>query len=92
MQLDQMITPRAHLGFIGLGYLGSRIARRLAAAGFPLTNPAGAAQFSGVGARVSSGPAELARGVDVVLSSLPDDAAVEDVYLGTGKVLENAWR
>lgn len=96
MQLDQMTTPRAHLGFIGLGYLGSRIARRLAAAGFPLTvwdrDPAKTAQFSSAAARVSSGPAELARGVDVVLSSLSDDAAVEDVYFGTGRVLENAAR
>jgi len=96
MQLEQMITSRAHLGFIGLGYLGSRIARRLAAAGFPLTvwdrDPAKAAQFSAVGARVLSDAAELARGVDVVLSSLSDDAAVEDVYFGTGKVLENATR
>jgi len=96
MQLDQVNTPRAHLGFIGLGYLGSRIARRLAAAGFPLTvwdrDPARAAEFSDVGARVSSGAAELARGVDVVLSSLTDDAVVEDVYFGTGKVLENAAR
>jgi 3-hydroxyisobutyrate dehydrogenase-like beta-hydroxyacid dehydrogenase len=96
MQLDQMVAPRAHLGFIGLGYLGSRIARRLAAAGFPLTvwdrDPAKAAQLSAVGARVSSGAAEVARGVDVVLSSLSDDAAVEDVYFGKGKVLENAAR
>ncbi len=96
MELDKMITPRAHLGFIGLGYLGSRIARRVAAAGFPLTvwnrDRARAAQFSSVGARVSSSPAELARGVDVVLSSLSDDAAVEDVYFGAGKVLENAAR
>jgi len=96
MQLDQVITPQAHLGFIGLGYLGSRIARRLAAAGFPLTvwdrDPARAAESSDVGAGVSSGAAELARGVDVVLSSLMDDAAVEDVYFGTGKVLENAAR
>ena len=95
MQLDQVITPQAHLGFIGLGYLGSRIARRLAAAGFPLTmydrDPARAAQLSDVG-RVSSGTAELARNVDVVLSSLTDDATVEDVYFGTGKVLENATR
>ncbi len=95
MQLDQIITQRAHLGFIGLGYLGSRIARRLAAAGFPLTvwdrDNARAAQLSSV-ARVSSGPTELARGVDVVLSSLSDDAAVEDVYFGTGKVLEHALR
>ena len=34
---DKAITNRTRLGFIGLGYLGSRIARRLAAAGFPLT-------------------------------------------------------
>jgi 3-hydroxyisobutyrate dehydrogenase-like beta-hydroxyacid dehydrogenase len=91
-----MITPRAHLGFIGLGYLGSRIARRMAAAGFSLTvwdrDPAKAAELSSTGARVSSGPAELARGVEVVLSSLSDDAAVEDLYFGTGKVLENASR
>ena len=96
MQLDHMITPRARLGFIGLGYLGSRIARRLAAAGFPLTvwdrDPAKAAQFSGAGARVSSDPAELARGADIVLSSLRDDAAVEDVYFGTGKVLQSVAR
>jgi len=94
MQLDRTITPRAHLGFIGLGYLGSRIARRLADAGFALTvwdrDPAKAAVFSSTIARVSSGPAELARGVEIVLSSLSNDAAVEDVYFGTGKVLENA--
>jgi 3-hydroxyisobutyrate dehydrogenase-like beta-hydroxyacid dehydrogenase len=29
------VTLRSRLGFIGLGYLGSRIARRLVTAGFP---------------------------------------------------------
>src|SRR5438270_5745274 len=32
----EKITFETRLGFIGLGYMGSRIARRLAAAGFPM--------------------------------------------------------
>jgi 3-hydroxyisobutyrate dehydrogenase-like beta-hydroxyacid dehydrogenase len=90
MQRDEAISNRTRLGFIGLGHLGSRIARRLAAAGFPLTvwdrDSGKAPQFSGV-AKWATTPAELARDVDVVLSCLADDAAVEDVYFGTGKVL-----
>jgi hypothetical protein len=49
MSTDE-ISSTTRLGFIGLGYLGSRIARRLIAAGFPVTvydrNQAKAAQFS----------------------------------------------
>jgi 3-hydroxyisobutyrate dehydrogenase-like beta-hydroxyacid dehydrogenase len=85
------ITSSTRLGFIGLGYLGSRITRRLIAAGFPLTvydrDQAKAAQFLAVGAKVAAAPAELAGDVDVVLSCPRDDTAVEDVYFGTGKVL-----
>ena len=36
MLANEKITLRNRLGFIGLGYLGSRIARRLVAAGFPM--------------------------------------------------------
>ena len=36
MIIDKMVTSHSRLGFIGLGYLGSRVARRLAAAGFPM--------------------------------------------------------
>lgn len=34
--IDKKIASNSRLGFIGLGYLGSRIARRLVAAGFPM--------------------------------------------------------
>jgi 3-hydroxyisobutyrate dehydrogenase-like beta-hydroxyacid dehydrogenase len=95
MSTDE-ITSSTRLGFIGLGYLGSRIARRLIAAGFPVTvydrNQAKAAQFSAVGANVAADLAKLAGDVDVVLSCLRDDAAVEDVYFGTTKVLGAARR
>jgi 3-hydroxyisobutyrate dehydrogenase-like beta-hydroxyacid dehydrogenase len=89
---DKAITNRTRLGFIGLGYLGSRIARRLAAAGFPLTvwdrDAKKAERFSIPGAQLASSPAELVRGVDVVLSCLADDGAVEDMYFGAGHVFE----
>jgi 3-hydroxyisobutyrate dehydrogenase-like beta-hydroxyacid dehydrogenase len=95
MSTDE-ITSSTRLGFIGLGYLGSRIARRLIAAGFPVTvydrNQAKAAQLSAVGANVAADLAKLAGDVDVVLSCLRDDDAVEDVYFGTGKVLGAARR
>jgi 3-hydroxyisobutyrate dehydrogenase-like beta-hydroxyacid dehydrogenase len=87
------ITHQTPLGFIGLGYLGSRIARRLAAAGFPMVvydrNRTKANELSAPGVKIASNACGLARDVDVVLSCLTDDTAVEAVYLGAGSVLEN---
>jgi 3-hydroxyisobutyrate dehydrogenase-like beta-hydroxyacid dehydrogenase len=88
-------STQPRLGFIGLGYLGSRIARRLIDGGFPLTvydlDPARAAQFSTL-ARVAQSASDLAREVNCVLSCLPDGAAVEATYMGGGKVLESGRR
>src|ERR1700730_11252567 len=36
MVTDEKVTNHTRLGFIGLGYMGSRIAGRLVAAGFPM--------------------------------------------------------
>jgi 3-hydroxyisobutyrate dehydrogenase len=94
MLADEKITLRSRLGFIGLGYLGSRIARRLVAAGFPVIvydrDHTKAAQLTALGARVSPDPGELASEVDVILSCLSDDSVVEAVYLGIGNVLRSA--
>ena len=94
MLRNEKITLRSRLGFIGLGYLGSRIARRLVAAGFPMIaydrDHAKAAELSALGAKVARDPGELASEVDVILSSVTDDSAVEAVYLGTGNVLRSA--
>jgi 3-hydroxyisobutyrate dehydrogenase-like beta-hydroxyacid dehydrogenase len=94
MLANEKITVRNRLGFIGLGYLGSRMARRLVAACFPMTvydrDHAKAAELSALGAKVAREPGELAGEVDVILSSLADDPAVEAVYLGTGNVLRSA--
>ena len=91
---NEKITLRSRLGFIGLGYLGSRIARRLVAAGFPVVvydlEYRNAMELAHAGAEVARHPEELAREVDVVLSCLPDERAVEAVYLKAGNVLSNA--
>lgn len=90
----ETITTQTRLGFIGLGYLGSRIARRLADAGFSLVvwdrDSRKSSSFSGSAIRFAPTPADLARDVDVVLSCLADDQVVEDVYSGTNQVLVNA--
>ena len=94
MSMNKEITSATPIGFIGLGYLGSRIARRLAGAGFRLAvydrNPWKAAEFSALGVPVAPDLASLARGAEVLLSCLPNQHAVEEVYFGTGKVLESA--
>ena len=94
MPPNEEITSRSRLGFIGLGRLGSRIARRLSAAGFPMVvydrDGTKGNELAAVGAEVAKDPARLAGEVDVVLSCLVDGAAVESVYLGTGKVLRSA--
>jgi 3-hydroxyisobutyrate dehydrogenase-like beta-hydroxyacid dehydrogenase len=94
MTIETKVTSKSRLGFIGLGYLGSRVARRLAAAGFPMVvydrDREKTKELAALGATVAPNPATLAEEADVVLSCLPSDAAVKAVYLGTGKVLESA--
>jgi 3-hydroxyisobutyrate dehydrogenase-like beta-hydroxyacid dehydrogenase len=91
---DEKITLRSRLGFIGLGHLGSRIARRLVAAGFPVVvydlDPRNAMELAHAGAEVARNLTEMTKHVDVVLSCVPDELAVESVYLGSGEVLRNA--
>lgn len=88
------MTTQTRLGFIGLGHLGSRIAARLLAAGFPVTvynrDPAKTKALVALGADVAPDPRKLADRVDVVLSCLADRAAVESVYFGSGGVLRTA--
>src|SRR5580698_7432960 len=87
------ITKNHRLGFIGLGHLGSPIARRLLSAGFPLVvynrDANKTKALSTLGAEVARDPGELAAEVDAVLSCVADGAAVEAVYLGAGGVLQN---
>jgi 3-hydroxyisobutyrate dehydrogenase-like beta-hydroxyacid dehydrogenase len=82
------------LGFIGLGYMGSRIAKRLLGVGYPLVvfnrNRSKAEPAGFYGAEISASPGELASVSSIVLSCLTDEQAVRSVYLDTGGVLDYA--
>ena len=71
------------MGLIGLGHMGTAIAARVLEAGFPLhvynRTRVKAAAVAGRGASVAGSAAELAARVDVVLTSLSDDEALESV-------------
>ena len=76
-------NPRSAVGLIGLGNMGSAFAERLLAAGYDLLvynrSPEKAGSLAALGATVAESVAELAWGVDVVLTSLSDDDALESV-------------
>jgi 3-hydroxyisobutyrate dehydrogenase-like beta-hydroxyacid dehydrogenase len=80
------------VAILGTGKMGGAMARRLASSGFDVTlwnrTPARAEELH-VG-RVASTPAEATRDADVVISSLTNDAAIRDVYLGENGVLRTA--
>jgi 3-hydroxyisobutyrate dehydrogenase-like beta-hydroxyacid dehydrogenase len=75
--------PRSALGLIGLGNMGTAIAERLLAAGYELAvhnrSPAKAEPLGAGGATVCETVGELAGAVDIVLTSLADDNALEGV-------------
>src|SRR5208282_4192908 len=82
------------LGFIGIGYMGRPIARRLLEAGFKLTayvrDPNKADELARYGGTVAQSVSELSSSCNVVLSCLPSDQAVLDIYRGSGGVFANA--
>ncbi len=89
-----MASENPRLGFIGMGGMGSRMAARLLAAGYDLTtynrHRERARVLEKQGAKIAAQPGELAAHADIVLSSLADDVAVENVMLGPGGALAAA--
>jgi 3-hydroxyisobutyrate dehydrogenase len=85
------VTSKARIGFVGMGTMGGPMARRLAGSGFEVrgfdVSAERAKQAAAAGVTVVGGPAEAARDADVVMSSLPDPAAVRRAYLGPDGVL-----
>jgi 3-hydroxyisobutyrate dehydrogenase-like beta-hydroxyacid dehydrogenase len=91
--MNAITRDRGKLGFIGIGAMGLRIAGRLLSHGFQVTvfdrNADKASALIESGGIVARSIAELASGVDVVLSSLPNDEAVLGVYAGPEGVLKH---
>ena len=79
------------IAFIGLGIMGSPMAKRLLAAGYPLTvwnrTASRAEPFQAEGASVAASPAEAVRDADVVITMLADPTAVREVIDGIARHL-----
>jgi len=79
------------IAFIGLGAMGSGIARNLLAAGYALTvynrSSARAQPLVEAGAKLALSPAAAAAEADLVFSMLADDAATENVVFGADGLL-----
>src|SRR5207237_1838340 len=80
------------IGFIGLGKMGTPMARRLIEAGHQLTvfdtNKAAVDKFTARGAQAASSPKDIADRCETVLASLPSLQASLDVATGDGGVIE----
>jgi 3-hydroxyisobutyrate dehydrogenase-like beta-hydroxyacid dehydrogenase len=92
--MKPITQENARLGFIGIGYMGRPIARRLLEAGFRLRaydrDPQKADELVRYGGTVAQSVWELSSSCNVVLSCLPSDQAVLDIYRGPGGVFANA--
>jgi 3-hydroxyisobutyrate dehydrogenase-like beta-hydroxyacid dehydrogenase len=80
------------IGFVGVGRMGGRMARRILDAGFGLTifdtSDQAVEPLMAHGARRAGSPAAVASEAEIVLASLPMPPVVEAVALGPGGIAE----
>ncbi len=86
-----MSFPDKRLAFIGIGKIGLPIAARLAKAGYDVTafdpNAARLDEARALGMAAASSATEAVRDHAVVISSLPDDAALRAAMLGSNGLI-----
>jgi 3-hydroxyisobutyrate dehydrogenase-like beta-hydroxyacid dehydrogenase len=92
--MKPITQENARLGFVGIGYMGRPIARRLLEAGFRLTaydrDHSKAEELIPFGGTVAQSVSELSSSCNAVLSCLPSDEAVLDIYRGPDGVFTSA--
>src|SRR4029077_2909360 len=94
--MKPITQENARLGFVGVGYMGRPIARRLLESGFKLTaydrDHSKSEELIQYGGNVAQSVSELSSSCNVVLSCLPSDEAVLDTYVVSRGVFANAHR
>jgi len=85
---------KLRISFLGLGLMGSGMARRLLVNGFPLTvfnrNSEKSRPFAAEGAHVAETPRETASRAEVIISMVADDNASRSLWLGETGALAGA--
>ena len=86
------MTSGKRVGFIGLGFMGGSMSRRLLSQGVPVNVWARNAErlpaFQAAGAQVCESPAALAAASDVIMTCVYDTGAVEDLLFGAGRMVD----
>jgi 3-hydroxyisobutyrate dehydrogenase-like beta-hydroxyacid dehydrogenase len=86
--------PEQSVGFIGVGNMGGRMAKRMVEAGIPLTvcdtSEAAVQSFVAMGAKSAPSPAAVASACEIVITCLPTPAVVQKVALGPGGIVEGS--
>jgi 3-hydroxyisobutyrate dehydrogenase-like beta-hydroxyacid dehydrogenase len=94
--MNAITSATSKLGFVGVGYMGRPIARRLLEAGFKLAaydrDRNKAQELIRYGGTVAESVADLSSSCNVVLSCLPSDEAVLNIYRGPDGAFANARR
>jgi 4-hydroxybutyrate dehydrogenase / sulfolactaldehyde 3-reductase len=89
-------SSKRTIGFIGLGRMGRGMALNLCRKGFALVvhdiDPRPVQDLATAGARAAADVAAVARAADVVITMLPNSAAVSEVIAGPAGVLAHARR
>ena len=81
------------VGIVGVGHMGGRISRRIMAAGEDVIGHDSVPdRVRGASVPAAASLAELVRGADVVLLSLPDSPVIESVVLGEEGVVAHCRR
>jgi 3-hydroxyisobutyrate dehydrogenase-like beta-hydroxyacid dehydrogenase len=84
-------NAKPRIGFVGLGHMGGNMAARLLAAGYQIDGQARhrepAHELEEQGLHWHDTARELAQAVDIVFTSLPDDAALEAAASGPDGIL-----
>ena len=80
------------IAFIGLGIMGQPMAMNLVRAGYKVAvfnrDRAKTSGLAQAGARVAESPADAARDAEIIWSIVSDTAAMEEVVLGKGGIVE----
>ena len=86
-----MSPARTSIGFVGLGNMGGNMAERLLAAGYPVSgwqrSHEHAQHLIEQGLQWRETPRAVAEGAEVVVTSLPDDAVLDEVATGADGIL-----
>ncbi len=89
--MEHAVQAMEHVGFVGLGVMGSRMVRRLLAAGYPVTGynrtRSRAQELLDAGMRWAESPAAVAREAEVTISMVSDTAALRAITEGEEGVL-----